>query len=192
MEDAMKNIFVTTMFLFLGANTLACSANHGDGNPGTSQAALSPADNRLFVSAVYIMYLHRLADYGGLEFWAGRMDGGESPLAVAQEIVQSTEGLGALAQIEGSVSTEYSILGRYPDPSASYWNGPFSNPSEGPEYVAEQLLASDEFVYKVAPSIATCAGVHARASDCFQSPHQYQLAPGTCAALIEIDALSCQ
>jgi hypothetical protein len=92
-----------------------------------------------FVSQVYTDLLHRTADSGGLSFWSGQIDGGQSPYEVVLSIESSGEYRTDL--VEQMYQT---YLHRSADPGGlSYWVGELG--SESVEQVQAGIIGSGEF-----------------------------------------------
>jgi hypothetical protein len=173
------------------ALSVACggSSDTGETSSQSSSDALSAAGNREFVTGVYLMYLRRNPEPGGVEFWAQRMDHGETRANIVHEIVLSAEGQAMLQRIGSShdpVDSAYAvILNRHVDAlGRPYWGHYYVTPGYGIGYVVEGLLTSQEFLNDVVPDVAACPGLYRTFQDCIALRSEGEpIPPGICEEL---------
>lgn len=136
-----------------GVHVLTATATDSAAGTGTDSATIEvfrvapppPPDEEdpeeAFVTALYLEVLGRLPDAGGLAFWSGRLDGGDSRASVADAVLRSSE------SIARQVMAIYAdILGRSPDDGGlAFWQGVVGATGRS-ESVLVGLLASWEYL----------------------------------------------
>jgi C1A family cysteine protease len=106
---------------------------------------------RNFVTAMYIGFLDRLVDEGGLVYWSGLFDNASDKrleaVYMAQQNIASQEFQGGLPTNETIVVRLYrGLLGRYPDDNEiAYWSGELNSGRQTINALINQFANSQEF-----------------------------------------------
>jgi hypothetical protein len=109
-----------------------------------ASAVLTPLnDDTMFVEQVYLDFLNREADSGGLNYWIGELDSGLSQAEVVEQYLLSPEFQGNIAPVS---RLYFAYFDRIPDyDGLMYWVGEF-----GPETplgaISDAFAGSDEFI----------------------------------------------
>ena len=109
------------------------------------------SSNQAFVQGLYQAVLGRAATASDLTFWTGQLAGGAPRMAIAQQILNSTE------SIADEINLDYlNTLGRNADSnSLNQWVSMIQNGQMTEAQVASVLLCSPEFFNR----ILTAAGL---------------------------------
>lgn len=143
LRTALTAIGVTAAFA--AATFGAVGTGVAAASPGATRAASvtdecpQTTNNAMFVRWIYLEYLSRCPDAGGLQFWTAQLDGGLNRYTFTQAIHLSDEEVGAI------INGDFQLLGR--DPTADELNTwlPQVRSQESDAELFATLFASDEF-----------------------------------------------
>lgn len=121
-------------------------------NSGEYQGTISP------VARLYFAYFLRIPDYGGLNYWIGRLRGGESLEAISDQFAASPEfwqTYGALDNMQFVTRVYLNVLGRQPDAGGlAFWTNELASGARTRGQVMLGFSESAEYRTVIANEVA--------------------------------------
>jgi hypothetical protein len=122
------------------AGFIASAEFYANANHSSTPVTPTPAADRLWVDALYVVLLNRLPDANGETFWTNQLQGVETRIEVANGFTGSTEGLSLRIQ-----QTYQRYLGRPADTDGlGFWLSQYHSGATN-EDIVTGFIGSDEF-----------------------------------------------